>query len=190
MNKIDYFVSTENCDVLIEKDSKRIIDDIVDQLVVYRKKLKLTQQDIADATGIKRANIARLELKKNGNNIIIDDAYNSNPVGSKMALDVLKLMDGTKIVVTPGMIELGPVQYKLNKEFGYHISEVVDYTILVGTEQTKPIYEGLIEKKYNKEKIYVINDVREAFRIIENINTNNKKYILLENDLPDIFNEK
>ena len=65
MNKIDYIVSTENGDILIEKDSKRITDDIVDQLVAYRKKLKLTQQDIADATGIKRANIARIELKKN-----------------------------------------------------------------------------------------------------------------------------
>ena len=65
MNEIDYIVSTENGDVLIEKDLKRITDDIVDQLIAYRKKLKLTQQDIADATGIKRANIARLELKKN-----------------------------------------------------------------------------------------------------------------------------
>ena len=65
MNKIDYIVSTKNGDILIEKDSKRITDDIVDQLIAYRKKLKLTQQDIADATGIKRANIARLELKKN-----------------------------------------------------------------------------------------------------------------------------
>ena len=65
MNNVDYIVSTEAGDVLIEKDSKQITDDIVDQLVVYRKKLKLTQQDIADATGIKRANIARLELKKN-----------------------------------------------------------------------------------------------------------------------------
>ena len=65
MNKIDYIVSTENGDILIEKDSKQITDGIVDQLVAYRKKLKLTQQDIADATGIKRANIARLELKKN-----------------------------------------------------------------------------------------------------------------------------
>ena len=64
MNNLDYIVSTETGDVLIEKDSKRITDDIVDQLVAYRKKLKLTQQDIADATGIKRANIARLELKK------------------------------------------------------------------------------------------------------------------------------
>ena len=65
MNNVDYIVSTETDDVLIEKDSKRITDDIVDQLVAYRKKLKLTQRDIADATGIKRANIARLELKKN-----------------------------------------------------------------------------------------------------------------------------
>ena len=65
MNKIDYIVSTENGDILIEKDSKRITDDIVDQLIAYRKKLKLTQQDIADATGMKRANIARIELKKN-----------------------------------------------------------------------------------------------------------------------------
>ena len=65
MNNVDYIISRETGDVLIEKDSKRITDDIVDQLVAYRKKLKLTQQDIADATGIKRANIARLELKKN-----------------------------------------------------------------------------------------------------------------------------
>ena len=65
MNKFDYIVSTETGNILIEKDSKRITDDIVDQLVAYRKKLKLTQQDIADATGIKRANIARIELKKN-----------------------------------------------------------------------------------------------------------------------------
>ena len=61
----DYVVNTENGDVLVEKNSKRITDSIVDQLVTYRKQLKLTQQDIADATGIKRANIARLELKKN-----------------------------------------------------------------------------------------------------------------------------
>ena len=65
MNTIDYVVSTEKGDVLVEKNSKRITDDIVDQLIAYRKQLKLTQQDIADATGIKRANIARLELKKN-----------------------------------------------------------------------------------------------------------------------------
>ena len=47
------------------KESKHLTDAVVDQLVAYRKSLKLTQQDIADATGIKRANITRLEAKKN-----------------------------------------------------------------------------------------------------------------------------
>ena len=45
MKNIDYVVSTEEGDILIEKDSKQITDDIVDRLIAYRKQLKLTQQD-------------------------------------------------------------------------------------------------------------------------------------------------
>ncbi len=130
----------------------------------------------------------RLELKKSGTLNIIDDAYNSNPVGSKMALDVLKLMPGTKIVVTPGMIELGEKQYELNKKFGEFIASSSDYVILVGKEQTKPIYDGLLEKGYDKDRIYVINDVVDAFTIMRRIDDGNT-YVLLENDLPDMFNE-
>lgn len=130
----------------------------------------------------------RLELKKSGTLNIIDDAYNSNPVGSKMALDVLKLMPGLKIVVTPGMIELGDKQYELNKKFGEYISDAADYVILVGKEQTKPIYDGLMEKGYNNEKVYIINNVVDAFSIMRRLDEGNT-YVLLENDLPDLFNE-
>ena len=131
----------------------------------------------------------RLELKKYKDVTIIDDAYNSNPVGSKMAIDVLALMPGRKIVVTPGMIELKDKQYDLNHKFGEYISECADYVILVGKKQTIPIYDGLISKKYNKNKIFIINDVKEAFPIIDKLK-NNDTYVLLENDLPDLFNEK
>ena len=131
----------------------------------------------------------RLSIKKLGNITIIDDAFNSNPDGSKMALEVLDLMKGVKVIVTPGMIELGSKQYELNYLFGKFISEVCDYVILVGKEQTKPIYEGLIDNNYLKDKIYVINDVKESFEIINKIDGKNK-YVLLEYDLPDIFNEK
>lgn len=130
----------------------------------------------------------RLELKKYGNINIIDDAYNSNPVGSKMAVEVLGLMEGTKIIVTPGMIELGPKQYELNHKFGEYISEVCDYVILVGKNQTKPIYDGLIENNYDKNKIFVLNDVRDAFPIMNRL-AKGDTYVLLENDLPDLFNE-
>jgi len=132
----------------------------------------------------------RLELKKVNNKYIIDDAYNSNPVGASMALDVLNLMKGFKVVVTPGMIELGEEQYRHNKEFGSKISRVADLVILVGKKQTKPIYDGLIESKYDDSKIKIINDVKEAFTIVDNLKIKEETYILLENDLPDIFNEK
>ncbi len=131
----------------------------------------------------------RLELKKYLDINIIDDAYNSNPVGSKMAVDVLGLMPGKKIIVTPGMIELGEREYELNMKFGQHIAEVCDEVILVGKEQTKPIYEGLMSKNYNEKNIHIINDVKVAFKLMQELK-GKETYVLLENDLPDIFNEK
>ena len=131
----------------------------------------------------------RLELKKQGDITIIDDAYNSNPDGAKMALDVLKMMPGKHIVVTPGMIELGKEEYIKNKEFGAQIAECADEVILVGKEKTKPICDGLKEKKFKEDKIHIINDVLIAFDLIQKLKEK-ETYVLLENDLPDIFNEK
>lgn len=130
----------------------------------------------------------RLELKKYKDLYIIDDAYNSNPVGSKMACEVLGLMPGKKIMVTPGMIDLGSEQDKLNEKFGEYIAEVADEVILVGEHQTKPIYEGLKKKKFKEKNIHVINDVKEAFPLALKLK-DKETYVLLENDLPDIFNE-
>ncbi len=130
----------------------------------------------------------RLELKKYLNINIIDDAYNSNPIGSKMALEVLDLMPGKKIIVTPGMIELKDKEYELNYKFGEYISEVADAVILIGEKQTKPIYDGLLNKNYNKKNIYILDDVKKAFPLMQEL-SDKETYVLLENDLPDIFNE-
>ena len=132
----------------------------------------------------------RLQMKKYGNITYIDDAYNSNPVGSKMALDVLKLMPGKKIVITPGMIEMGDQQYEVNYNFGKFIADSVDLAILVGREQTKPIQKGIKDAKFNKDKLVIVNDVKEAIAIAQNKYPGEEVYILLENDLPDLFNEK
>lgn len=141
--------------------------------------------------GVKNVNQVehRLELKRIGNFYQIDDAYNSNPVGAKSALDVLDMMDGTKVVVTPGMIELGSKEKELNKEFGKQIADVADEVILIGEKRTKPIYEGLLEKKYNEKKIHVLNDVREAYTLINKLKAKEDLYALFENDLPDTYTE-
>lgn len=148
-------------------------------------------KDLQIAVKMLRPTEHRLELKKMGDITIIDDAFNSNPEGSKMALEVLDLMEGTKVVVTPGMIELGKEEYNLNRNFGKEISKAADYVILVGEKQTKPIYDGLISAKFSKDKIIVINDVKKSFSLIRDFKEKDKElYALLENDLPDIFNEK
>ena len=98
------------------------------------------------------------------------------------------MMDGKKIIVTPGMVELGEKQYDYNMEFGRQIAKVCDEVILVGEEQTKPILDGLKKEKYNKENIHILNDVKQAFPLMKRL-SDTKTYVLLENDLPDIFNE-
>lgn len=164
------------------------IYNILASLALARE-LKISYDDMAKGVANVKPIEHRLEMKRYPNYTIIDDAYNSNPVGSKMAVDVLGLMPGLKIIVTPGMIELSDKEYSLNYEFGKHISNVADYVILVGKNQTKPIYNGLIDSKYDSDKIFVLNDVKDAFPLIERLR-DDKTYVLLENDLPDLFNEK
>ena len=131
----------------------------------------------------------RLELKRLGNFYQIDDAYNSNPVGAEAACRVLGMMPGIKVVVTPGMIELGDKEAEYNKKFGEQIAEVADYVVLIGENKTKPIKEGLLTKGFDKEKIIVFNDVRRAYSFIGALTGNEEVYALFENDLPDTFNE-
>lgn len=132
----------------------------------------------------------RLELKRIGNDIIfIDDAFNSNPVGSKMALDVLRqFMHKRKIIITPGMIELGEQEDELNTEFGEHIAQVCDYVILVGIKQTAALKCGLLAKNYPQNHLFVATDFACARKHLEQI-LRSGDVVLFENDLPDNYAE-
>ena len=144
-------------------------------------------------TGVRRVKSVehRLELKNLGGMYMIDDAYNSNPDGAKMAVDVLSMMPGDKVVVTPGMIELGDKQEKYNFEFGRQIANVADYVVLIGEKQTIPIYNGLLSAGYAKEKIHILNNVVDSYPLVRKLKEKDKDiYALYENDLPDSFNEK
>lgn len=130
----------------------------------------------------------RLELRRNGNFTIIDDAFNSNPVGSKMALEVLGQMNGKRIVLTPGMVDLGTAQYELNKAFGTYMNGTCDEVILVGEKQTQPIVDGLKEVGFPEDCIHVVQTLSEGFdwmhRLVEP-----GAFVLIENDLPDLLTE-
>ncbi|MBO5317672.1 MAG: UDP-N-acetylmuramoyl-tripeptide--D-alanyl-D-alanine ligase [Oscillospiraceae bacterium] len=130
----------------------------------------------------------RLQLLRRGSVTVIDDAYNSNPIGARAAIDALALFDGFKILVTPGMVELGQEQDALNSAFGAYAAGVCDYVALVGKKQTQSIYEGLRSAGYPEEKIFVAEDLQQALAAAYAVPADGKeKILLLENDLPDNF---
>lgn len=131
----------------------------------------------------------RLQILPSDNGtIVIDDAFNSNPVGSKMALDVLKEFKGRKIVITPGMVELGAKEEFYNNEFGKHMAKCADVAILVGTKRSKPIEKGLLDAGFDTMNIYVVPDLNAATKKLAEI-TSVGDVVLFENDLPDNYNE-
>lgn len=130
----------------------------------------------------------RLQLiDKGGNLTYIDDAYNSNPNGCRAALNVLGLFDACRILVTPGMVELGAKQEELNYEFGQEAAKACDYIVLVGKAQTEPIYRGIIDTGYPAEQVYAADSLNEALEKAQAYQTDKKKIVLLENDLPDNY---
>ena len=130
----------------------------------------------------------RLQLKQNPNgSIIIDDAYNSNVKGAGMALDVLRSFDKKqRVLITPGIVELGDKSNEINRELGRKAAECADYVILVGIEQTKPILTGLKDRHYPENQTYVAKNLNDALNKMNQITSNNT-VILLENDLPDNY---
>ncbi|HBC31741.1 MAG TPA: UDP-N-acetylmuramoyl-tripeptide--D-alanyl-D-alanine ligase [Clostridiales bacterium] len=133
----------------------------------------------------------RLQLIDHGTGVlVIDDAFNSNPEGAQAALDVLNsFTDRRKIIVTPGMIELGSIEEEENYKLGEIIASVCDVAILVGEKRTLPIYQGMEKHDFNEDNLYVVNSLNEAAEVLKTL-TKVNDVVLFENDLPDTYDEK
>ena len=133
----------------------------------------------------------RLHLIDHGTGVlVIDDSFNSNPDGAKAALDVLNsFTDRRKIIVTPGMVELGNIEERENYKLGEHIACICDIAILVGKKRTLPIYQGMKKHNFNEDNLYVVNSLSEASEVLKTL-TKINDVVLFENDLPDTYDEK
>ena len=92
-----------------------------------------------------------------------------------------------KILVTPGMIELGAQEDELNREFGKQAAAVCDYIVLIGAKQTAAIKEGVLQSGFNEAKLMIFEDFSEAMAKVYALSGSKKKIVLLENDLPDNY---
>lgn len=149
--------------------------------------LGLTMEQVKDGIANIKPIEHRLQLIDSQSGVIvIDDAFNANPTGTKMALNVLKAFKGKKIIVTPGLVELGDETQALNSEFGQDIAKVCDVVVLVGKTYTKYIKEGLKKAGFDEGAIVEYDTLDEVTPFI-GAYAKPGDVVLFENDLPDNY---
>lgn len=152
--------------------------------VAVAHKLGIPLADLAYPIRLLKPVPHRLELLPNG---YIDDAYNANPAGFRSALDVLSQFKGQRVLVTPGMVELGEEQERLNRELGAYAASRCDWAVLVGERQAPPLKEGLLSAGFPPERVLVAADLQMGLALLRQLPAAEQRIVLLENDLPDNF---
>ncbi len=148
----------------------------------------VTAKDIAFAVSRLTPTEHRLEMKTSvKGSLLIDDAYNANPEGCLEAVNVLGSFEGMqKVIITPGLVELGDKEYEYNKALGTAAAKVCDKIIFVGIKRSEPLAEGVKETDFNTENMFVASSFKEAMEIYSSFADQNT-VVLLENDLPDNY---
>jgi len=132
----------------------------------------------------------RLQLLRRADGLnIIDDAYNSNPVGAQNALEALASFEGgRKVLVTPGLVELGSIEWDANYELGRQAAPICDFVILVGSDRVLPVHDGLRSGGFDSGRIEVVPTIQRASEILAKFAKINDTVLFL-NDLPDTYSE-
>jgi UDP-N-acetylmuramoyl-tripeptide--D-alanyl-D-alanine ligase len=132
----------------------------------------------------------RLQIQQEGDVVFLRDAYNSNPIGFVSALEVMEALAGNKrILMTPGIIELGKEQYAVNERIGNRAATSCDFALIVNEENRKALENGLRAGGMTNEQIFFCATRTEAF---DKLNCLLRKgdLVLIENDLPDLYETK
>ncbi len=118
--------------------------------------------------------------------MIIDDTFNSNPAGAARALEVLAASgdgDSIRAVVTPGMVELGPLQAEANRDFAAAAASQAEFLVVVGRTNRKALVEG---GRSGSAKVVLVSSRDEAVAWVrDRLGTGDA--VLYENDLPDHY---
>ncbi|HIV00934.1 MAG TPA: UDP-N-acetylmuramoyl-tripeptide--D-alanyl-D-alanine ligase [Candidatus Caccopulliclostridium gallistercoris] len=131
----------------------------------------------------------RLEVIRNQNITVLDDAFNSSVEGSTAAVEVLSsFKDSVKICITPGMVEMGQEEFNVNEHFGEQLGKVCDYVIVVNKVNQEALKKGLESTEIAKENIILVDTLKQAKARLNELITPDKNYVVLfENDLPDNY---
>ncbi|MDR3216384.1 MAG: UDP-N-acetylmuramoyl-tripeptide--D-alanyl-D-alanine ligase [Clostridiaceae bacterium] len=147
-------------------------------------KLGISPFEIREVVAELKAVPHRLELIDGGGVTVIDDSFNSNIEGTKAAFDVIGLFSARKVLLTPGLVELGNMETEANEDLGRRAAAVFDAVLLIGKRATA-IKRGLLGVGFAGEiKVYgSLKEAQEDFKLT----LEPGDVLLIENDLPDNY---
>lgn len=117
--------------------------------------------------------------------VVIDDTYNSNPAGARAALKTLMEVDGSgrRVVVTPGIVELGGDQQRANEEWSAEAATQATDLLVVGRTNRRALVEGAGRRR---ALVTVVDSRVDAVEWVK-ANLEPGDAVLYENDLPDHY---
>lgn len=131
----------------------------------------------------------RLEVKRQADGtVIVDDAYNSNPAGFASALEILPLLvsgEGRRILVTPGMVELGAAHAEEHRKIGAKAGDTVDILLAVAPDRIRDLIDAYRAAKPDGQVVECASFAAAQAWMGANLKAGD--VVLLENDLPDLY---
>jgi UDP-N-acetylmuramoyl-tripeptide--D-alanyl-D-alanine ligase len=121
-----------------------------------------------------------------GGVIVLDDTYNSNPAGARLALRALlenSRPDRRRVVVTPGMVELGAIQDEANRDFAAELVRAGAELVVVGATNRRALLAGAAGSGASPT---VVSTREEAVSWVRS-HLEAGDAVLYENDLPDHY---
>jgi UDP-N-acetylmuramoyl-tripeptide--D-alanyl-D-alanine ligase len=154
--------------------------------------LGIAPEDVAASLTTTPQIAHRLEVKRQGNGaVLIDDAYNSNPVGFASALDLLDVLrrpGGRRILVTPGMVELGAAHEDEHRRIGGLAAARVDVLVAVAPHRSAPLAAAFAAAAPEAEIVSCPGFTEAQEWMARHLGADD--VVLLENDLPDLLEQK
>lgn len=178
-------INGEEIDCTCKLIGKQFLEDIaLASAMAY--KLNVSLSEIKYAIQDLKPMSHRMEIINNNGLTIIDNSYNSSVESSKASLETLSLFEGNKIIVTPGIVEMGIKEKEVNIQFGENIAKVCDKVIIVNKVNKDAIKQGLIDADFNENNIFEAESLKQASELLPNL-TKTGDVVLFENDLPDNY---
>ena len=115
---------------------------------------------------------------------VLDDSYNGNRDGALSALEVLSRAKGRKVVLTPGLVELGESSERIHRELAAEYMRVADEVLLIRSDATEFMEAYFAEKGYTGLVMYGTTAEAHAdlAQVLQRGDT-----ILFQNDLSDNY---